>query len=577
MAMERPLLPALPTRRQFLSVATSSAFAIPHVFTSITLAESRAAKVDVCVYGGTSGGVVAAVALAKLGRSVVLIEPTKHLGGMTSGGLGWIDYARSEDMVGGLARQWIEDMKKIYADAGIDTKKIGNAGWVCEPHVAEQLFNKWVAQHKVNVIREARLSNVSKDGQRLKSITLDKAGVDGRGAPLPEATDPGFLIVGAGIFIDCSYEGDLIGRVATCRGDREGRDEYNESAAGLRFQDTTEFGEKLTGLDPYVKPGDPSSGLIPLVSDAALGPNGSRSPVLQAYNFRLCLVKDNPIPIEAPADYDPKQFEVLARQLASVEKSGKPIKPEDFHKSPERLLKMSKIPRGKTDVNNAGAVSMDFVNGGSEKYATATWAERNKLWRSHEDYQRGMLYFLRTDKRVADDVRAEVAKWGLPRDEFKDTRGWPFQLYVRECRRLVGQYVMKQSDCEHPPGTLGDSVGLGVYSLDSHVCQRVVKDGRVIHEGGFLLRIPGPYPIAYRALIPKADDCENVMATFCVSATHVSFASIRMEPQLMVLSESAAHAAHLALKDNKSVQEIDVNKLRKVLLEAKQVLEWKKA
>jgi hypothetical protein len=284
-------------------------------------------------------------------------------------------------------------------------------------------------------------------------------------------------------------------------------------------------------------------------------------------------VKDNPIPIAPPSDYQPARYELLARLLASLKSSGKPIIPRDFHHGPERLLKMSALPNGKTDVNNAGVISMDFVCGSSERYAGAGWAERAKMWHAHEDYQRGMFYFLATDSHVDDEVRAEVARWGLPRDEFKDTGGWPFQLYVREARRMVGQYVMRQSDCEKPRARLADSVGLGVYSLDSHICQRTVADGHVVHEGGFLLRIPKPYPIPYRAITPKSDECENLLATFCVSATHVSFASIRMEPQFMVLSESAAHAAHLSIANNTSMQEINMEKLRAHLLAAGQVLD----
>lgn len=520
---------------------------------------------------------MAARALAKLGRSVLLVEQTMHLGGMTSGGLGWIDYKVAEWPVGGMAGAWIKSVKAHYAKEGIDTNKIGNSGWVVEPHVAEGLFDAWAKDANIEVVRGARLAGVQKDGRRVKRIVLDNAPPDKRGAPLADAVERGFITVEAAVFIDCSYEGELLATAGVqTRSDREGKDEYGESAAGLRYQKITEFAENLPVVDAYVKPGDPSSGLLPLVSDAKLGETGAASPVLQAYNFRLCLVKNNPIPVAAPADYDPKRFEVLARLLEALKKTGKPVTPGDFHRGPWRLLKFSPIPHGKTDVNNAGAVSMDFVGGESAKYAGADWGQRQKMWHAHEDYQRGMLYFLRSSERVDEAIRTEVAKWGLPRDEFKETGGWPTQLYVREARRMVGAYVMKQADCEKAPAKLADSIGLGVYSLDSHICQRVAVEGKVVHEGGFMVRIPGPYPIRYGAITPKAEECENVLATFCVSSTHVAFASIRMEPQLMVLSESAAHAADMAIANNQPLQAIDIPTLRKRLLEAGQALDVKK-
>jgi len=559
-------------RRTFLR--TSSALATAGLtMPGYSAGTGEKRKVDVCIYGGTAGGVVAAVALAKLGRAVVIVEPSRHLGAMTAGGLGWIDIKIGEAPYGGLARAWIEEMKKGYAAAGVDTKKFGNTGWVCEPHVAEKLFEKWIADQRIEVIREARLASVTKTERRLRSIMLDKAPPDKRGAPADKASEQAFLEIEAAMFIDCSYEGDLLAAAGVSwRGDREGRDEYGESAAGLRWHANTEFGETVPPIDPYVRPGDANSGLLPLVSAAPLGEPGARSSVLQAYNFRLCLVKDQPLPVEPPSDYDPKRFEIVARHLAALAAGKHPIEPADFHRSPWRLLKISPLPKGKTDVNNAGLISMDFVTGQSERYAGASWAERAKLWHAHEDYQRGFLYFLRTDERVPEGIRTEVAKWGLPRDEFRDTGGWPFQLYIREARRMVGTYVMKQSDCENPPAKLADSVGLGTYSLDSHGCQRVVKDGHVVHEGGFLLRLKGPYPIPYRVLTPRAEECENLLVTFCVSSSHVAFASLRMEPQLMILSESAALAADQALREGTSVQAINVEKLSQRLRDAGQRL-----
>ncbi len=563
-----------PTRRQVIACAAAALAAIPLARVFGAPASSENIKADVCVYGGTSGGVIASVALAKLGRNVVLVEPTNHLGGMTSGGLGWVDYRYAEWPVGGLAGQWFRDIKAIYAAAGINVNTYGNSGWVVEPHVAEDLFDRWAANNRIRVVRASRLSSLKKEGRRILSVTLDKAPPLRDGAPNPQAEEPGFMTVEAAMFMDCSYEGDLLGAAGvSVRTDREGRDEYGESAAGLRYKRPAEFAPGTPVVDPYVRPGDPSSGLLPLISDAKLGAQGSPSPLLQAYNFRLCLVKDNPIPIAPPENYDPMQFEILARMLRAYEAMGNPVTTKDFFSGPWRLLKFSLLPRGKTDVNNAGHISMDFVGAHTERYASASWAQWSKIWRQHEQYQRGMLYFLRTDPRVSDHIRRELNQWGLPRDEFTDIGGWPTQLYVREARRMVGRYVMKQTDCEHAPVTLPDAIGLGVYSLDSHGCQRVVVDGAAVTEGGCMVRIPGPYPIPYRAITPVAAECENLLVTFCISSTHVAFASLRMEPQLMVLSESAAHAAHLAIMSNKAVQDININALRKALQNAGQALD----
>lgn len=564
------------TRRRFLAATSAAVSSIAVLHTPLwALPPSGKLNADVCIYGGTSGGVIAAVSLARTGRSVALVEPTRHLGGMTSGGLGWIDVKYGGHRAyGSLTGEYYRRIVQRYAAAGIDTKKYGNDGAVAEPHVAEAVLEEMLAEVKqhITVFRESRLASVQKRGRRLQSITLDRAPVDDHGAPTGTPQERNFAHITAHMFLDCSYEGDLLAAAGVAhRGDREGSAEYNESAAGIHVNQTSEFDHPLHPVDPYRKPGDPSSGLIPFVSSARLDPVGSPSPIIQAFNFRLCLVKENPIPVQPGEKYKPEQYELFARTLAAQKAAGDPFLPQQFHTSPWRLLKISPLPNGKTDVNNAGYVSMDFVEGGATAYATATWKRRGELWRAHEDYQRGMLYFLQTDPRVDESLRAEVRKWGLAPDEFKDTHGWPTQLYVREARRMVGAYVVKQSDCEHPPATMLESVGLGTYSLDSHGCQRLVHAGSVISEGGFLLRT-GPYPIPYRCLTPRASDCENLLVTFCVSSTHVAFASIRMEPPFMVLSESAAVAADMAITGNHSVQAIDMSALAKRLRELGQIV-----
>jgi hypothetical protein len=571
------------TRRRFLKTATALTTAtLTRV--GFSAGTSDVKKVDACIYGGTSGGIIAAVTLAKLGRSVLLVEPTRHLCGMTSSGLGLVDFGKA-DSVGGLTKKYFDAVRDHYAATGVT-----NDGWHLEPHVAEQLFEKWVAEHRIEVVREARLAAVKMDGRRVRTITLDKAPVDERGAPAPEPLERGFLTVEAAIFFDCSYEGDLLAQAGVkFRADREARSEFGESLAGTRLvrpDNNGNFGpahtkwptKALIKIDPYVRPGDPGSGLLPLVSAAAITPEGSQSNVTQAYNFRLCLTKDDPIPIAAPSNYDPQRYELVRRYLAALEDVGDPLWPGDIyygfdyerrHWHP-RLLKITKLVNGKTDVNNAGLLSTDYVTGGAERYATATWPERAKLWHAHEDYQRGLLYFLRTDERMPGWLRSELSQWGLPKDEFRDTGGWPFQLYVREARRMISSYVMSQNDCD-APSRVDESIGFGSYNLDSHLCQRLVQDRQVISEGGFY-QAPQhqPYPIPYSVIVPRAEECENLFVTFCVSSTHVAFASFRMEPAFMILSESAALAADQALREGTSVQNVRLDQLRNRLREAGQ-------
>ncbi len=563
------------SRRAFLrsaSLLTLAALA-PRGFAVVGTDKLR--QVDVCVYGGTSSGVIAAVALAKLGRSVVLVEPTRHLGGMTAGGLGWIDYGRPAT-IGGLTQKFFSDIRAHYAAAGVPDN-----GWSVEPHVAENLFERMLAEHPVEVFRETRLASVRMNGRRIRSITLDKAPVDPRGAPAAQPQERHCLTVEAAMFLDCTYEGDLLaGAHVSYRKDRESRDEYGESAAGVC--DSLPASGRLTGagrlkknvmtpldLDPYTRVGDSASGLVALVSDAPPVAEGRRSPVVQAYTFRLCLTKDDPIPIAAPSNYDPRRYELVSRYIDALARIGDPLEAADLyfnfgyagrHPLP-RLLKITKLTRGKTDVNNSGPVSTDFVNGGSQNYADATWVERARLWHAHEDYVRGFLYHLRTAERLPGWLRQEISPWGLPRDEFRDTGGWPPQLYIREARRMVGSFVITQQHCEKA-APRQDSVGLGSYSLDSHLCQRLVKNGRVIDEGGFYHRLAKPYPIPYGAMVPRETECENLLVTFCLSCTHVAFASARMEPPSMILGESAALAADQALREGTNVQAINLRKLR---------------
>lgn len=548
------------------------------VFLSLSLAANlRSAEivgVDLAIYGGTSGGIAAAVQAVRMGKKTVIIEPGRHLGGMMSGGLGWID-VKGKQWVGGLGQEFFKELTTRYSAQGINLASFGNESCSVEPHMAEAIFNDWIANHNIRVIREHRLASVVKQGARLRSMLLDHAPTDAYNAPSANALKAGAVEVRAAMFIDATYEGDLMARAGVSyRTDREGAAETGEALAGLRYSLTgTGAAVQNLTIDPYVRPGDASSGLLPMISPGPLGAVGSPSPVMQAYNFRLCLTRNNPLPVAPPANYDPARYELAGRYFAAMEVAGDPMTVDDlyYRSRHPRLLKVSSIPRGKSDTNNGGTFSTDYVEAETERYAEASWAERGAMWRDHIDYTRGLLYFFRTDPRLSEAVRAEVAKWGLARDEFQGTENWPHQIYVRECRRMVGQYVMKQSDCQSP-GQIPDSVGMGSYNLDSHQCQKIWHNGRIIPEGGFGVGLSGPYPIPYRTITPRAEECENLFVTFCVSATHVAFDSMRMEPVFMMLSQSAATAAAFAIDDGVAVQHVNYDKLLVQMMADKQVI-----
>ena len=518
-------------------------------------AAARGESYDVVVFGATSGGVTAAVQAARMGKKVVLLDPGKHVGGMTSSGLGWIDI-KGTNSVGGTAREFFDRVKKHYAAKSIDTNKFGNSGWVVEPKVAEQMFNDMLKEAKVPFEPGFRLASVAKTGTRITSIT----------------SEANKAIEGS-MFIDATYEGDLMAKakVSYIIG-RESSEQYGEPLAGNLPEPANGYDRKLR-IDPYLKPGDPSSGLIPLVQAGEVGAPGAASPAIQDYNYRLCLTQDpaNRIPIAPPAGYDPKQYELVGRMFESAAKLGQTFslrKDKNFKSS---LLKMDAIPYGKTDTNNGGRISTDYA-GYSQDYPEASYAGREKIARAHEDYIRGYLHFLATDSRVPQNVRDEMKTWGLAKDEFTDNGGWPFQLYVRQARRLIGQYVVTQHDAERKT-TVEDSVGMASYSLDSHICRRIVDNGIVIQEGGFYQKIPGAYPISYRALTPKPAECENLLVPACCSASHVAYASVRMEPVFMILGQSCATAVAQAIDEKTSVQKIDMKKLQARLTEDKQVLD----
>jgi len=505
-------------------------------------AETTLTKADVCIYGGTSGGVAAAVQVARMGKRAVLIEPTGHLGGMSSSGLGVTDVGpnNTNTYIGGVSREFYKRVGAKYGKSEATwfaDKKL----WF-EPKVAEQVFNDMVAEAGVTVIFNETLDSVVKSGTEITRLVTNT----GR-------------IVRAGMFIDATYEGDLLAAAgASWVIGREANSQYGETLNGVMNPADVVSGQTV---DPCVIPGKVASGLIPGVLPGPAAAPGSADSLLQAYNYRLCLtnVAANRLPVDPPADYDAAEYELEARYIAA-KGSGVTL---------NNLIDVQQlIPNGKTDINNSGPVSTDLPRG-NDGYVTATPAERAAIAARHERYIRGLLYFLKTDPRVPAGVRTEMASWGLCKDEFTDNGGWPRQLYVREARRMVSDFVMTD---KHGKGTAvaPDGIGLAAYWLDSHDYQLLNIGGKVQHEGSFFtsspLYPPAPFPIAFRSIVPKRTEVTNLAAPFCLSASHACFASLRMEPVFMITSQAAATAAVLALDAATPIQDVPYARLRNLLL-----------
>ncbi len=534
-------------------------------------------EADVCVYGGTSGGVVAAVQAARLGKRVMLVEPGQHLGGMTAGGLSAVDIGDPRT-VGGLTREYFTRLVRSYGktlawDRPFERKGGGPAtggAYSIEPREAERVFNDMAREAGTRVYFGARLASVKKDGARIVELVAE----DGR-------------VFRARMFLDTTYEGDLMAKAGVSYTlQREGNAQYGETYNGIHYSDKylprTNHGQpgpngRVPGgqgvwdrdlpLDPYRVPGDPGSGLLPLVQAGEPGRPGDPAPGVQAYCYRLCLTTNTSrLPITPPPDYDPKRYEIVARFIARCRALGDDMDLRWFSK-------YDPLPNGKWDFNTAtfGA----NLPGASWEWPEASYACRAEIAREHENYHRGLLHFLATDPRVPIKVRAEMKRFGLPRDEFAGTAGWPHQLYVREARRMVSDLVMTE---HHTCGrkVAPKPVGLGSYATDTHEIRRIVKDGVVAREGKTAAGRggAGPYPIGYGAIVPKRGECENLFVCFALSASHTAFSSIRMEPVFMVLSQSAATAASLAIDDRVPAQQLSYTRLRAQLLTDGQILAW---
>jgi hypothetical protein len=504
-------------------------------------------KVDICVYGGSSAGIVAAYTAKKQGKSVIIIEPSNHLGGLTTGGLGATDIG-NKYAITGLA-------KEFYRQIGAHYGKLEQ--WTFEPHVASKVFDNMIADAKLDIVKNYRLIGVQKQDGKINEITVEVSNN-------PNAATN--QKIQAKVFLDCTYEGDLMAKAGVSYAiGRESSDQYGEYHNGLHI---SEFHQFADGIDPYVIPGKPESGLLYGISDAKLGKKGSGDKLIQAYNFRICLTQNtnNQIAFTKPENYNPSKYALLTRVIAQEGWNGingtwKYLKTKDtivVINTGGFLIKH--MPNGKTDFNNFGAFSTDMV-GANYNYPEGDYATRKKIWKDHEDYTKGLFYFLANDKSVPAIVRKDMQSWGYAKDEFKDHNGFSPQLYVREARRLVGELVMTQKHCDGLE-VVKDGVGMAAYGMDSHTCQRVVINGMVKNEGDVQIPVAGPFPISYRSLVPKQSECKNLLVPVCLSASHIAFGSIRMEAVFMVMAQSAATAAVMAIDGGLDVQNINVTELQ---------------
>ncbi len=509
--------------------ATKDYSSFLHYYFSPNGKQNLSLDVDICVYGGNSGGVIAAISAKRQGLSAVLLEPGRHLGGMTTGGLSFTDIGQKR-AIGGLAREFYRRLGEHYGQA---------ENWCFEPHVAEHIFEEWLQEEKISCYRMSFLDRVEMQSGRIASLTTEHG-----------------ISVTAKQFIDTSYEGDLMAKAGVSYTvGRESNSTYGESYNGEQVLEKHQF---ELPVDPYCIEGRPKSGLLPGIdSEPYVKGQGDRR--VQAYNFRLCLT-DNPnnrIPFAKPSQYDRSHYELLARYCRAG--------------YVPTFSKFDAIAGQKVDMNNSGAVSSDFI-GQNHRFPEANYAERETIFQEHVQWTLGLLWFWSTDPAVPSLFQDKVRNWGWCRDEFTETSGFSQSLYVREARRLVGDVVMTEKHCLGE-ARVEDSVGLAAYTMDSHNCRRVVIDGVVKNDGDVQIHSGPPYSISYRSIIPRRGECRNLFVPFCLSASHISFGSIRMEPVFMILSESASIAAGLSIQKQVDVQQVPYGPLRERLLAASQILD----
>jgi hypothetical protein len=500
---------------------------------------------DLVVYGGTAGGVMTAVSAGREGLKVALLEPGRHLGGMATGGLSRTDFGK-KDVIGGYALEFYWRLGQKYDLA----RYAQSLAWYYEPHVGEQVLTEMLREARVDVLLDHRLR--------------ERSGVTKRGAEIVSLTTEDGSVFRARLFADCSYEGDLMAQAkVSFTWGRESSAQYGESLAGAR--ERTPFHQFLTPISAY----DSNHHLLPEISSEPKGATGAADKKVQAYNFRMILSDDpaNRVPFPKPSDYDSHRYELLARLLQS--------KTKELGRAPmlREVTLIARIPNHKADFNNNGPFSTDYI-GKSWDYPNASYARRNEIWTDHVNYTKGFFYFLAHDSRVPKALQDEANRWGLAKDEFQDTENWPHQLYIREARRMVSDFVMTQKDVQTEL-TKPDPIGMGSYNSDSHNVQRIVTAGGNVENEGDMQVAVKPYQIPYRVIVPKRAEATNLLVPVCFSASHVAYSSLRMEPQYMIIGEAAGVAAAISVHEKKAVQDIDVQQLTRKLKEQGAVMEYR--
>jgi hypothetical protein len=538
-------------------------FAATACMNSEKTSNQDALSADVIIYGGTSSAVIAAVQVMKMGKSVIVVSPDKHLGGLSASGLGFTDTG-NKAVIGGLARDFYHRLYLHYQDEQAwkwqKKSEYGNVGqgnvaidgelrtmWIFEPSAAEKVFEDLVREYEIPVRREEwldRENGVELSEGRITSITtLGKKRFEGR------------------IFMDATYEGDLMAAAGVAyHTGREGMEKYGEQWNGVQTGVLHHGHHFRSHISPYVVPGDPTSGVLPRISTEDPGEYGEEDHRIQAYCFRMCLtnVPENRLEITRPEGYDSVQYELLVRIFESGWR--------------QVFNKFDPIPNGKTDVNNHGPFSFDNI-GMNYDYPDGSYERRLEIIQEHTLYQKGLLWFLRSDPRIPEEVREEMARWGYAKDEFTDNGGWPHNIYVRESRRMISDYIMTENEVlgKNP---VDRSIGMGSYTMDSHNTQRYIKpDGFVQNEGDIGVKTP-PYQIDLGSILPAEEECTNLLVPVCLSCSHIAFGSIRMEPVFMILGQSAATMAVMAVEEKRGIHDIPYESLKARLLEDGQVLQY---
>ena len=538
---------------------------------------------DVVVYGGTSAGISAAIQAARLGKSVIIIEPSNRLGGLTTGGLGQTDIGNKQ-VIGGISREfyrnikkhyensasWVWQLRSEYKDGGqTRSDKEEDAMWTFEPSVALKVFQEMIKNLDITIVYNQRLNRETgllKFDNTIRTITMESA-------------DAYY----GKVFIDATYEGDLMAAAGvTYAVGRESNSQYGESLNGIQANDISKTLQKTVSnnsiyhnfideVDPYMIKGDPSSGLLPFISADGSGIDGQGDESIQAYCFRMTLTDhpENRILFKKPKNYNELEYELLFRNYEAADGEI-----EKMYSYGDPLIPWinSSMPNRKTDTNNQKGFSTDFI-GQNWNYPEASYEEREKIIERHRLYQQGLMWTLAYHPRIPKKVREIVSQWGTCKDEYERKDGWQQQLYIREARRMISNYVMTQKNCEGIE-LVNNPIGMAAYGMDSHHIKRYVdSNGYVSNEGNVEAHVKAPYPISYQSIVPKKEQCSNLLVPVCLSSTHIAFGSIRMEPVFMVLGQSSAVIACLSIEEGVAVQDLEYEKIKNMLIKQNQILE----